>query len=577
MYLVSGTILNNRYEIEAVLGHGGFGITYAALDKLLNVKVAIKEYLPRQLATRAEGQNRVSVFTGEARQQYDYGLRKFLEEAQSMARFAHHPNVVSARDYFEANGTAYMVMEYVEGVTLKQYLANKGGRVPFQEAKGIMMPVMDALREVHQAGMLHRDISPDNIYITTSAQVKILDFGAARYFTGEQSKSLSVILKSGYAPEEQYRSSGKQGPWTDVYATAATLYKLLTGQTPPDALDRMAGETLTPPSQLGAAIPSAAEHALLRSLEVHAGQRYQTMGDFQQALLGGGAKDGQFQTPPEPLPPEPKTDYTPVPTSAITVPPPSAISEPAPPPSRYLSPPRNSANPAAIAASIFAGVIGLILLAVLMIYLANLWGHYKQEQARKMEEERRIEAQRQKEENEKQAKEHKEQEKKKQQERKEAEREEKEREFLNLLAEGRQYLKEQRYEKAREVFERAVQLEDNNAFAHYELGIAYSNLIEHDKAIKAFSKSIQIRPVSFGSHYNIGISYGKLENYNEAIKAFEDALKINPKNPDARYRLGLSYISNRNKRQAMKQYDELKKQDSQKARKLFDLIKKTKF
>ena len=126
MYLSSGTTLNNRYVIESVLGHGGFGITYAAHDKSLKVRVAIKEYLPRQLATRGEGRTKVSIFTGEARQQYDYGLRKFLEEAQSVARFAHHPNVVSARDYFEANGTAYMVMEYVEGVTLKEYLAKKG-------------------------------------------------------------------------------------------------------------------------------------------------------------------------------------------------------------------------------------------------------------------------------------------------------------------------------------------------------------------------------------------------------------------------------------------------------------------
>jgi serine/threonine protein kinase len=151
---------------------------------------------------------------------------------------------------------------------------------------GIMMPVMDALREVHQAGLLHRDISPDNIYLTSSAQVKLLDFGAARYFAGEQSKSLSVILKQGYAPEEQYRSSGKQGTWTDVYAVGATLYKVLTGKTPPDALDRLAEDTLTPPSRLGVAIPAAAEQALLKALHIKAKQRFQTMGQFQQALLG---------------------------------------------------------------------------------------------------------------------------------------------------------------------------------------------------------------------------------------------------------------------------------------------------
>jgi len=399
MYLPQGTELNNRYVIESLLGHGGFGITYAAYDKVLNVRVAVKEYLPRQLATRGEGQTRVSVFTGEARQQYDYGLRKFLEEAQSMARFAHHPNVVSARDYFEANGTAYMVMEYVEGVTLKEYLANKGGRISFEEAKGIMMPVMDALREVHHAGMLHRDISPDNIYITTSAQVKILDFGAARYFAGEQSKSLSVILKSGYAPEEQYRSSGKQGPWTDVYAVGATFYKLLTGQKPPDALDRMAGDTLEPPSRLGVKIPPPAERALLQSLAVNAGQRFQTMGEFQQALLGAAPRPGQVRPAHAPLqqaPPEPA--YTP---ASAPAPGPVSPQSEGPPP-HYLRPPRSSANPAAIAAGIVVGVIGLILVVILTMkvilsptmkeYLANPWFNSKQEEQHKGEAERQLQA-----------------------------------------------------------------------------------------------------------------------------------------------------------------------------------------
>ena len=258
MYLPTGTLLHSRYSIEQVIGQGGFGVTYLALDRTLNVKVAVKEYLPRQLASRAEGQTKVTVYSGEAREHFAYGLKKFLEEARSVARFATHPNIVSARDYFEANGTAYMVMEYIEGVTFKQFLEQKGGRIPFELASQIMMPVMDALREVHVTGLLHRDISPDNVYITADGRIKLLDFGAARYFTGEQSKSLSVILKTGYAPEEQYRSSGKQGAWTDVYASAATLYRAITGRTPPDALDRKEEDTLEPPSRLGATITPAA-------------------------------------------------------------------------------------------------------------------------------------------------------------------------------------------------------------------------------------------------------------------------------------------------------------------------------
>jgi serine/threonine protein kinase len=366
MYLPQGTVLNNRYEVEKVLGHGGFGITYAAQDLTLKVRVAVKEYLPRQLATRGEGQTRVSIFTGDAAQQYDYGLRKFLEEAQSVARFAHHPNVVSARDYFTANGTAYMVMEYVEGVTLKEYLANKGGRISFEEARSILMPVMDALREVHQAGMLHRDVSPDNIYITTTSQVKILDFGAARYFAGEQSKSLSVILKSGYAPEEQYRSKGQQGPWTDVYGTGATLYRALTGQTPPEALDRMADDTLTPPSRLGVAMPTMAEQALLQALAVSASQRFQSLGEFQQALLGNAAVTRGFQPAAASFQPSPGPSYPPGAAQVSTPPQPEVYPQPAPPPSHYPQTPRRSANPAAIAAGLGAGFLGLVLLVALV-------------------------------------------------------------------------------------------------------------------------------------------------------------------------------------------------------------------
>ena len=326
MYLPQGTELHQRYVIESLLGHGGFGITYAAYDQVLGARVAIKEYLPRHLATRAEGRTQVSVYSGAARQHFDYGLEKFMEEAQVLAQFTHHPNVVSARDFFEANGTAYMVMEYVEGVTLKEYLENKGGRISLEEAQGIMMPVMDALREVHQAGLLHRDISPDNIYITIAAQIRVIDFGAARYYAGEQSKSLSVILKPGYAPEEQYRSSGKQGAWTDVYAVGATLFKALTGQTPPDALDRKEQDTLEPPSRLGVSISPPAERALMKALAVSPGQRFQTMGEFQQAFTGGkplplGAPPGRppafTPPPPGPTPPAP----APTPAAVMTPPP----------------------------------------------------------------------------------------------------------------------------------------------------------------------------------------------------------------------------------------------------------------
>jgi serine/threonine protein kinase/Flp pilus assembly protein TadD len=582
MYLPQGTILHNRYVIESLLGHGGFGITYAAHDQVLKVRVAVKEYLPRQLATRGEGQTQVSVYSGEARQQYDYGLRKFMEEAQSVARFAHHPNVVSARDYFAANGTAYMVMEYVEGVTLKEYLGKKGGRISFEEARGIMMPVMDALREVHQAGMLHRDISPDNIYITTSAQVKILDFGAARYYTGEQSKSLSVILKSGYAPEEQYRSSGKQGAWTDVYAVGATLYKALTGKTPPDALDRLAEDTLTPPSRLGVAISPEAEQALLQALAVNAGRRLQSMGEFQQALLGNVTMTMGFQSAAGPLQPAPESSFTPAP--------PPVHASPAAPPSPYL--PRRSVNPAAIAAAIGGGVIGLILVVVVIMtvilsptmkeYLGNLMFNPNQAALRQAEEQRRLDERRQEErrraeqERRDRAKQE-EQRRQDEQERREAEQRkareaQDRRDAEQLKTREEQERRDAEQRKAREEQGLAQKEATQNAMALYKSGIAYSNQGQYQKAIAAYLEVVKIRPESVGAFFNIGLAYEKLGQYQEAIKAFKQVTVLEPKHTLARYNLALAYNVGNEKKLAMEEYIILKNQDPQLANKLLRAI-----
>jgi serine/threonine protein kinase len=170
------------------------------------------------------------------------------------------------------------------GLTFKQYLAQQPeGRLPFDQALKLLMPVMDALRAVHKDGLLHRDITPDNIYLTRSGRVKLLDFGAARFAAGEHSRSLSVILKPGYAPEEQYRTRGQQGPWTDVYSLAATLYRAITGQVPPEALDRLDADELVPPSQLGAVITPEQEAVLVRALAVRASARFESVEALQQA------------------------------------------------------------------------------------------------------------------------------------------------------------------------------------------------------------------------------------------------------------------------------------------------------
>lgn len=312
-FLTPGTILNGRYLLGKVLGYGGFGITYLGWDLILNSKLAVKEYLPQSVATRVMGQTTVTAFsTGEAQDNFTYGLNKFLDEARALAQFMDHPGIVGVRDFFQANNTAYLVMQYMEGMTFKDYLHEKGGTVPVDTALSIMMPAMDALREVHQKGIVHRDISPDNIYIMANGQVKLLDFGAARHAVGEHSKSLSIILKAGYAPEEQYRSRGEQGPWTDVYAVAATLYRAIAGKIPPEALDRMFSDTLEPPSHLGVAISPDMEAALVQALAVKASNRFQSIEAFQKALVGGRTASNTSIPQVSIIPPPPQPMAAPV-------------------------------------------------------------------------------------------------------------------------------------------------------------------------------------------------------------------------------------------------------------------------
>ncbi|HVU44882.1 MAG TPA: serine/threonine-protein kinase [Terracidiphilus sp.] len=296
--------LQNRYYIGRVLGQGGFGVTYIGRDLRLDRTVAIKEFLPTDQCSRSSDRVTVRTHSGDLAGQFRYGLEGFLHEAQNLARLGGHPNIVLITDHIEANGTAYAVMEFVPGVTLKQHLAEHGGRIAPETAKNIMLHVMAGLRKSHEVGLLHRDISPDNIMLSEQGPVKLIDFGAARYHSREASQSLSIILKNGYAPEEQYRARGNQGPWTDVYATAATLYRCITGEVPPSALDRLSGDAeLRRPSSYCPQLPAAFESALMTALAVKAENRFQTIGDFQRALMA----PTPVAPPPQsrPVPPSP--------------------------------------------------------------------------------------------------------------------------------------------------------------------------------------------------------------------------------------------------------------------------------
>lgn len=285
--LPGGTILAGQYTIDKVLGQGGFGITYMATDYKTGQKVAVKEFFPDSLAYRE--MRTVISYPGERTENYEYGKENFIQEAKTLAEFIGCENIVRIFSYFEENGTAYFVMEYIEGVSFDDYLKDRGCRISFDEAKNILVPVMEALAIVHSKGIVHRDVTPDNIYITNDGKVKLLDFGAARYSLGDKSRSLDVILKHGFAPKEQYTRHGKQGPFTDIYSLGATFYFAVTGRRPPDSIDRIEEDELIPPGSLGVKITSYQEEALLHAMEVNPQSRYQSMLDFRNALLNENA------------------------------------------------------------------------------------------------------------------------------------------------------------------------------------------------------------------------------------------------------------------------------------------------
>ena len=280
--LRAGTVLNGRYIVGRVLGQGGFGITYLAWDTKLEARVAVKEFMPNEIATRVG--TTVSVAVESRSEDFTYGAERFQEEARTLAKFMGQPNIAGVTDYFDENDTSYFVMDYIEGISFKTYIANHGGKVSVEEALNVMIPVLRALTAVHAEGFIHRDVTPDNIYITKDGQVKLLDFGSARYSIGDKSKSLDVILKVGYAPKEQYIRRSRQGPFTDVYSCAACFYAAITGFLPPEALERLEHDDLVPVSQCGIDIPEYLDKAILKGLAVQPEDRFQSAAEFLDAI-----------------------------------------------------------------------------------------------------------------------------------------------------------------------------------------------------------------------------------------------------------------------------------------------------
>lgn len=273
-----------RYVIGQKLGQGGFGITYRGFDLKLRMEVAIKEYFPSDFVSRADDRKTLVLNSRENAELFSYGLKAFTKEAHTLAQLK-HPNLVRVLNLFEMNATAYLVMDYYEGETIHDFLARKPSRkLPWREAIQVLLPVLDGLQTVHDQGFLHRDIKPRNLYRTHQGQIILLDFGAARQVVSDRSRHSSLaIYSSGYAAFEQH-VQGKQGPWTDVYGAAATLYFLLTGQTPPAADARAMDDALKPPRHHVPELPPALDNILRRALAVNSEQRLQSTQELKQQL-----------------------------------------------------------------------------------------------------------------------------------------------------------------------------------------------------------------------------------------------------------------------------------------------------
>lgn len=289
--LPSGYMLH-EYAVDKVLGVGGFGITYLGKDTTLNLKVAIKEYLPNELAVR-DANFQVLPKSSDCEETYYWGLDRFLQEARLLARF-NHPNIVRVLRFFEANGTAYMMMQYEEGESLDEKLKKLGAPPDESTLQGILFPLLDGLKVMHDEGFLHRDIKPGNIYIRRGdGSPVLLDFGAARAQMRGKDQNMTAIVTPGYAPFEQYFTDGCQGPWSDIYAFGAVIYKAITGKAPPEAASRVKSDTMAPAVEVGKGRYSDKFlRAVDWALQSDEKKRPQTIEDWQRALTSLNPVEG---------------------------------------------------------------------------------------------------------------------------------------------------------------------------------------------------------------------------------------------------------------------------------------------
>ncbi len=279
------TLLAGRYLIGMPLGRGGFGITYKAYDMLMSTRVAIKEFFPKGYTKRIPRSCAVDVTDANNAKVFNYWLTAFIQEAKVLTSIKHMDGIVSIYDFFLTNNTAYIVMEYLDGMSLHKFIGGRGDRLHINETLNIMRPVLETLLLLHQHGIIHKDISPENIQIVNNRTIKLIDFGAASIYTQHIAKPF-FVLKKGYSPIELYSQSGSQGPWTDIYEVGATIYTCLVGTPPPASPERYSRDRLIPPSALNVKIQPIREKILLRALAVKPQDRYTNIGAFQQMFYG---------------------------------------------------------------------------------------------------------------------------------------------------------------------------------------------------------------------------------------------------------------------------------------------------
>lgn len=279
--LPCGSILMGNFLLGNVIGKGGFGITYRAYDFKYSKVIAIKEYFPIELAVRINGGSRLMVRDRKSAEMFRHGAEKFYNEASFVSQFSDNPNIVRVYQFFYENNTAYFTMEYLDGMTLKEYVT-RCGVITAGQAVNIADKVANALCEAHRNNVLHRDVSPDNIMLCRDGNVKLLDFGAARQVYPEGSQLLSVILKPGFAPLEQYMRSGKQGEWTDIYSLGASVFYGLTKQIPEDPQSRFEEDSEMDNTKYN--IQPDLWNVICTAMQIRYADRYQTTVEFREAL-----------------------------------------------------------------------------------------------------------------------------------------------------------------------------------------------------------------------------------------------------------------------------------------------------